>query len=122
MVWYPSVDDIVCANEIVIDLGKDRHPPKLRGSRKGMQALIDDLRLEENNGLTHQAALLMKELSKLQYFDGGNHRTAYLLAKTFLFHNGKRLRINRFEDAYPFIKNVESRDIEEIRRWIEHGI
>lgn len=122
MLWYPSVDDIICANAIAIDLGGDKHPPRLRGSREGIQRVTDLVKREEGRGLIYQAALLLKELSGRHFFDGGNHRTAYLVAKSFLFMNGKRLRVDRLEEAYPFIKNVESRSVEEIERWIEHGI
>jgi len=122
MVWYPSVDDVVCANNIAIDLGNDRHPPKLLGSRKGIQAIIDRVKEAENRGLMYQAALLMKEIARLHAFAGANHRTAYLVVKTFLFMNGKKLRVNRLGEAYPFIKNIDSRSIEEIREWVEHGV
>jgi len=121
MVWYPTVDDVICSNEIALDLTSDKHPSKLLRSRDSIRALIDRIVSEEAKGLTYQAALLMKGLADLHAFDGGNHRTAYLSAKTFLFMNGVKLRIGRWETAYPFIKNIESRPIEEIQRWIEHG-
>jgi len=41
--------------------------------------------------------------------------------KMFLIRNGRRLRVDSFEDAYPFIKNVEAKNIDEIQRWVEHG-
>jgi len=43
------------------------------------------------------------------------------LAKMFLRRNGRRLRISDFGSAYPFIKNVGIKDIDEIREWIERG-
>jgi prophage maintenance system killer protein len=95
MVWYPSVDDIICANEIALDLTSDKHPSRLRRSRDSIQVLIDRVISEEAKGLNYQAALLLWGLADLHAFDGGNHRTAYVSAKTFLFKNGKRLR------AYP---------------------
>jgi prophage maintenance system killer protein len=52
---------------------------------------------------------------------GANHRTAYGLAKMFLRRNGKRLRVDDFKNAYPFIKNVGAKSIREIQEWIEHG-
>jgi prophage maintenance system killer protein len=121
MVWYPSVDDVVCTNIEVLDLTGDRHPHKLLSSREGIQAIIDEVKRQEDNGLTYQAAHLLKDLAGRHFFAGANHRTAYVVAKMFLVRNGRQLRVDSFEDAYPFIKNVEARNIEEIRRWIEHG-
>lgn len=120
-VWYPTVKDILCANMQVLALTNDRHPHKLLGSREGIQAVIEQIRKAENQGLTIQASMFMKELSGLHFFDGGNHRTAYIVAKTFLWRNDRHLRVDGFDQAYPFIKNVESKTISEIQRWIEHG-
>ena len=55
------------------------------------------------------------------YFGGGDHRTAYGMAKMFLRRNGKRLRANDLITGYPFIKDVRTESIEEIQEWIEHG-
>ena len=121
MVWYPTVDDVICTNIQVLDLTGDKHPHKLLGSRKGIQTVIDRVKQAEEKGLTYQASLFMRELANLHFFAGGNHRTAYIIAKTFLWRNNRRLRIDGFDQAYPFIKNIETRSIEEVERWIEHG-
>jgi prophage maintenance system killer protein len=121
MVWYPTVDDVVCTNIEVLDLTGDKHPHKLLGSREGIQAVIDKVREAEGQGLTTQASMFMRELAWLQFFASGNHRTAYIVAKTFLWRNSKCLRVDGFNQAYPFIKNVEAKSISEIGRWIEHG-
>ena len=121
MVWYPEVEDVVCVNIEVLDLTNDRHPHKLLGSRRGIQTIIDKVKNKEESGLTWQAAILMKELARLHLFAGANHRTADVVAKMFLIRNGRRLRVDSFEDAYPFIKNVEGRNVDEIQRWVEHG-
>ncbi len=63
----------------------------------------------------------MRALARLHFFAGANHRTAYVVAKAFLLRNGRRFRVNGLNAAYPFIKNVENRSIEEIQSWIEHG-
>lgn len=121
MVWYPSVEDITCLNMLALDLSDDKHPHKLLGAREGIQAILDKVVREEEKGLTYQAALLTKELVLYHPFASGNHRTAYAAAKSFLRRNGKRLRIERFREAYPFIKDLERRSIEEIQEWIERG-
>lgn len=63
----------------------------------------------------------MKELINYHPFDGGNHRTAYGIAKTFLRRNGKKFRVKNFSDGYSFIKGVADRSITEVVWWIEHG-
>jgi prophage maintenance system killer protein len=75
----------------------------------------------ESKGLTYQAAMLMKELAELHAFDGGNHRTAFVVTVLFLRQNGKRMKIGRFGDAYAFIRDLESKSIEQIQEWIERG-
>jgi len=121
MVWYPSVDDVVCLNILVLDMTGDRHPHRLLGSREGIKAIVEKAKQQDGKGLTYQAAVLLKELAGHHPFAGGNHRTAYVVAKSFLLRNGGRLRVGDWKRAYPFIKDVESRTIEEIRRWIELG-
>ena len=120
MVWYPTVDDVVCANIEVLDLTGGKHPHKLPGSREGIQAVIDEAKREEDGGLTYQAALLMRELVRIHAFAGANHRTAYIVVKTFLLRNSRQFRVDGLNAAYPFIKNVENRPIEKIQRWIEN--
>ncbi len=63
----------------------------------------------------------MKEFADAQVFAGANHRTGYGLAKMFLRRNGKRLRVNDLKNAYPVIKNIGTKSIQEIQEWIEHG-
>jgi death-on-curing family protein len=121
LVWYPSVDDIIDANILSLDLSRDKHPPRLLGSRRGIQVILDEVRAAEAKGLSYQAALLMKRLVNRHLFDGGNHRTAYAMAKIFLRRNDISFRVARFEEAYEFISAVGEKDVEEIQRWIEHG-
>jgi len=121
MVWYPSVEDIICLNMLALDLSDDKHPHKLLVSPKGIQAILNKVIREEEKGLTYQAALLMKELVLYHPFASGNHRTAYGVAMSFLRRNGKRLKIERFREAYSFVKDLERRTVQEIQEWIERG-
>ncbi len=102
-------------------MSRDKHPHKLLGSREGIRAIIDSVKHQEQGGLIFQAALLLKNFAEKHIFDGANHRTAYAVTKSFLTRNGKRFRVSTLNEAYPFIKNLEVHDIEEIQRWIEHG-
>lgn len=121
LVGYPSVDDVIDANILSLDLSRDKHPPRLLGSREGIQAILNEAKAAEERGLSYQAALLMKRLVYRQFFDGGNHRTAYAIAKMFLRRNGRSLSVARFEQAYQFIRGIDGKDIDEIQQWIEHG-
>ena len=121
MVWYPSVDDLIDINIMCLDLTRDKHPHKLRGSRIGLQSVLNAVAQEENKGLPYQAALLMQKLVQMQFFDGANHRTAYIAAKMFLRRNDRRFNVEPWEAAYPFINNIGAMTLEEIQKWIEHG-
>jgi len=121
MTWYPSVEDIVDANITVLDISADRHPHKLLVIPEAIQSIIDRMVEVEGKGLTWQAAYLMKELVNLHAFDGGNHRTAYLVAKMFLRRNGKRLSVDRLDSAYLFISHIQLKTVEQVQDWIEHG-
>lgn len=121
MVWYPSVDDVIDANIIALDLTGDRHPHRLRVSRNGIQSIIDRVKGEEDKGLTYQAARLMRDMVRFHPFAGANHRTAYIVAKMFLRRNGRQLRAGSLEDAYVFIKAIGGKTIKEVQGWIEHG-
>lgn len=121
LVSYPSVDDVVYSNFIALSFGDDKHPHRLRRSRESIQAVLDQVARAESKGLTYQAAMLIKELAELHAFDGGNHRTAFVVTALFLKQNGRRMRIERFWDAYAFIKDLETKSIEQIQEWIERG-
>ncbi len=121
MVWYPTVDDIVCLNILALDMSRDPHPHKLIGSTQGIKVKIEQAIQREHMGLVHQAAFLIRELAGLHVFAGGNHRTAYAVGKSFLIRNGRRLRAVSWEAAYPFIKNVELRTVAEIEEWIRYA-
>jgi prophage maintenance system killer protein len=112
MTWYPSVEDIIDANIIALDMSTDKHPHKLLVTPRAIQSVIDRVIETENKGPTCQAAYLMKELVNLHAFDGGNHRTAYLVAKIFLRRNGKRLTVDRIDMAYLFISQIETKTID----------
>ena len=121
MTWYPSVEDVIDANITVLDISADKHPHKLLVIPQAIQSVIDRMIEIENKGLTCQAAYLMKELANLHAFDGGNHRTAYLVAKMFLRRNDKRLTVDRLDSAYLFISHIETKTIEQVQDWIKHG-
>lgn len=104
-----------------LDLSGDKHPHKMLGSTSGIQALLDNMKTKENEGVSYQAALLMKALVIAHIFGGANHRTAYGIAKMFLMRNGRKLRINDFNAACPFISHIGTETIEDIQEWIEHG-
>jgi death-on-curing family protein len=120
-VWYPSVEDIIDANITVLDVGSNKHPHRLLLRPEAIQSVIDHTIEVERKGLAYQAAWLMKELVELHAFDGANHRTAYLVAKIFLRRNGRTFRVARLDDAYLFISQLETKTIEQIQEWIEHG-
>jgi len=121
MTWYPSVEDIIDANITVLDISVNKHPHKLLVAPQAIQSVIDRVIEVEKKGLMCQAAYLMKGLVTLHAFAGGNHRTAYLVAKMFLRRNDKRLTVDRLDMAYLFISQIETKTVEQVQDWIEHG-
>lgn len=121
MVWYPSVDDVVDVNVGIIDATRDKHPHKLLLLPLAIESVLGRVRQIESRGIMRQAAVLMKELVGLHPFAGGNHRTAYIVAKLFLRRNGQRPRVARLEDAYAFIGEIERKRVEEVEEWLKYG-
>lgn len=119
MVFYPTATEIVEANKIALAVTKDKHPHKLRGSARGIQNLIDDIKKSEDKGLTYQAARFMKEVVQMHPFDGANHRTSYLVTLFFLTRNGKRLKNEQPKKVDAFMKDIGAKEIEEIQGWIQ---
>jgi len=118
MVWYPTVDDIIDANKVALLKGRDKHPHKLLGARRGIQGLINGIIDNEGFGLTYQVALLMQRILIRPLFDGGNHRTAYYIAELFLTQNGVAVRTVAPEIAYDHIRHVPEMTIPQIQQWI----
>jgi|SRR5208282_3224464 len=121
MVWYPSVDDAIDMNINALDLTGDKHPHKMLGTKERIEAFFNKVKAEESKGVFYQAALMMKEFANGQVFAGANHRTGYGLAKMFLRRNDRKFRVNDFNAAYPFIRDIGNKGIDEIKEWIEHG-
>ena len=119
MVYYPAAPDIVEANKIALAITKDKHPHKLIGVLNGIQYLIDEIKKEEDNGLTYQAARFMKQIVLLHPFDGGNNRTAYLVTLLFLTRNGMKLKKEQPKAVDEFMKGIRTKEIEEVQGWIE---
>lgn len=119
--WYPSVEDVVYSNFTALSLGGDKHPHRLRRSRDSIQVVLDRVKETEGQGITYQAAMLLKEIVGLHAFASGNHRAAFVVACLFLMRNGRRMRIERFGDAYAFIRDVETKNLTQIQEWIERG-
>lgn len=119
MVYYPTAADIVEANKIALAMTKDKHPHKLRGSLVGIHHRIDEIKKREDKGLTFQAACFMKEITTLHWFDGANHRTGYLVTLLFLTRNGFTLKKERPKAVDEFMKEISSKEMEEVREWIE---
>jgi prophage maintenance system killer protein len=111
----------VYSNFTALSLGDDKHTLRLARSSEAVQTVLDRVREAEGMGLIHQAAMLLKEIVELHAFESGNHRTAFIVACLFLMRNGRRMRIERFGDAYAFIRDIETKSIEQIQEWIEHG-
>jgi prophage maintenance system killer protein len=111
----------VYSNFIALSLGNDKHPHRMRRSAESVQAVLDRVKEAEGKGLTYQAAMLLKEVVRLHAFQSGNHRTGFLVACLFLMRNGRRMRIERFGDAYAFIRDIETESIEQIQEWVESG-
>lgn len=120
-VWYPSVDDAIRMNMLALQYSGDKHPHKLLSSPDRVQTILNHVKMAERNGLSYQAALMMKEFVRAHPFAGANHRTAFGLASTFLSRNEHQLCVSDFEVAYPFIRTLESRSLSSIQEWIEHG-
>lgn len=120
--WYPSAQDAIDTNIDSLRMSGERHPHKILGSPRAIEAILNGVKAQERRGLSYQAALIMKEFVSVHVFAGANHRTAYGLAKLFLARNGQRLSVSDFGSAYPFIRSVRSKSVVAIQRWIEHGI
>jgi len=120
MVWYPTPEDVISSNKIVMRSDKHRH--RLLRSIGAIQAKIDAIQESEHMGLTYQAARFMQDLTVLHAFDGGNHRTAYAITSLFLIQNGMTVNIVRADISYSFVKNIAKKEVQEVQKWIERHL
>jgi prophage maintenance system killer protein len=118
MVWYPTPDDIILLDKLTLQESRDKHPFKLLGTAEGLQSMIDRIKSIEGMGLSFQAARFMKEVLLLHAFDGGNHRTAYMTAYTFLKMNDMKVRAVERKFSEPFVKSLPEKSYEQIQTWI----
>lgn len=122
MVAYPSTADIVEANKIALRITRDKHPHRLRGLAEGIQYMIEEIKKDESRGVTYQAARFMRQLTTSHFFDGANHRTAYLVTLQFLTQNGIRLKAEQAHAVDEFMEEIGSKGIEEVQEWVEHSL
>jgi death-on-curing family protein len=122
MIRYPTVDELIETNKIVLRVTRDKKPHRLLAMREGIQAKIDETRGFEHLGITYQAAYLMKSLVASHPFDGANHRTAYLATLFFLTQNGKSLQKENPLDVEAFMAEIGQKSVGVIQKWIEENI
>jgi prophage maintenance system killer protein len=115
--WYPPEGFIVEAHEIMI---------KRYGGYTGFEVglsvyrlLLDEIKKVE--GVYCKAALLLQGIAIGRIFRDGNHRTAYIVTKTFLEMNNGEIKENDDSKVIKFIKDIRSYEIEQIKSWLKDG-
>jgi prophage maintenance system killer protein len=65
--------------------------------------------------------VLLKEIAITRIFQDGHHRTAYVVAKSFLEKNDVEFKENNELKIIKFIKSIRAYSIDEIAGWLEYG-
>ena len=115
--WYPPEDFLVQAHEIMI---------KRYGGYTGFEVglsvyrhLLDEIRKAE--GVYLKAALLLQGIAIGRIFQDGNHRTAYVVTKTFLEMNDAEIKEKDDLKVIKFIKDIRNYEINQVESWLRDG-
>ena len=84
-----------------------------------LKFLIEEIKKSEDKGLTYQAARFLKEITVRHWFDGANHRTAYLVTLLFLTRNEMTLKNEQPKAVDEFMKEIGAKEVEDVREWID---
>lgn len=119
-VWYPT--------ELLVE---ETHEMMLReyGGHSGYATGIDLFKVilkkvKEVEGIYKKAAMFLREMViSPRIYEDGNHRTAMVIAETFLIMNREKIWTENSQDIYIyiFIKELLHYNIDEIAEWLENG-
>ena len=115
--WYPPEDFVVQAHEIMI---------KRFGGYTGFEVgpsvyrhLLDEIKKVE--GIYLKAAVLLQGIAIGRIFKDGNHRTAYIVTKTFLEMNASEIKEKNDLKVIKFIKGIRNYEINQVESWLRDG-
>lgn len=117
-VWYPTETFVEEAHEMML---------KKYGGYTGYETGMDLFRVilkktKEIEGIYKKAAVLLHEMvMSPRIYKDGNHRTAMVIAETFLVMNTKKMWTENSQGIYIFIKDLLHYSIDEIAEWLENG-
>ena len=117
-VWYPT--------ELLVE---ETHKMMIReyGGYTGYATGIDLFKVilkkvKEIEGIYKKAAMLLREVvTSPRIYEDGNHRTAMVIAETFLIMNREKIWTENSQDIYIFIKELLHYNINEIAEWLKNG-
>jgi prophage maintenance system killer protein len=89
--WRPTLGDVCDANKAILDAYEHREYYRLRDRGFLEKALVDafgeHLEAGDARGAIRAAAKLAHLIARAQAFQDGNHRTALVVAQTYLANN-----------------------------------
>jgi prophage maintenance system killer protein len=92
------------------------------GFQVGMQPYETYLKeVKATPGLYRKAAVLLQNIAMGRMFKDGQHRTAFVVTKDFLEHNGGEFKEKDEVKLIRFIKDIRKFSIDEITSWLEYG-
>lgn len=89
--WRPTLKDVCDANKAILDAYE--HPEYYRLRDRGFlekalsEALSEHELAGDNDGAIRAASMLLHGIARAQSFGDGNHRTALVVAQTYLANN-----------------------------------
>jgi death-on-curing family protein len=81
--------------------------------------LIEEAKMAE--GIYLKAAILLQGIAIGRIFQDGNHRTAYIVTKTFLEMNDTELTEKDDLKIIKFIKDIRNYELDQVESWLKNG-
>ena len=122
MIKYPSVEDIIYANEKILKEIKAKKADEHKILSKYKIGKVVEEVADVGGDIYDKAVFLLKSLVQSHPFASGNRRTAFLVARNFLFYNGAKTPVKDEENAYILqgIREDYYQDLE-IKEWLMKG-
>ena|SRR4030042_2243734 len=115
--WYPPEDFLVQTHEIMI-----KRYGGFTGFEVGLSVyhhLLEEIK--KVKGVYLKAALLLQGIAIGRIFQDGNHRTAYIVTKTFLEMNDVEIKEKNDLKVIKFIKAIRNYEVNQVESWLRNG-
>ncbi len=120
---YPTVDDIIDANKLALELHKDTRAEHFELIKTELAIYNMIVRIKRSHGdVIKKASRFLKEINKGHFFGSANKRTSTIVAFSFIWENWHWTPLKKkTKENLDFLMGIREgrHDVEDIELWLK---